>query len=892
MRARLLGPEAGSSVLSLSLGGKWLGMGLLAVGLVSGIALAWFHTHDFLHRLLPFIFLGMGFLLLYLNRFFYKEKFHTKVVEERLALVTEGTGIGVFDLDLRKQTVFASPALLNLFGIPVTAQDINFSAIQQYLPENFLNECIAFFWIKAAEGRIAYEHETSIPAADHGNTGLLIRARIERSKGYPIRLYGACLDITERKVIDSQLISTQHKLNQQLSDLGHLHELSTQLLEIPDLKTQLKTILSTLVQFHGAAMGLISLYDIRKNQLKIGANVGIDLKLLSQVSRFGGTNACIDACLEKSRIIIEDTESSSQFHACRDIALSLGFRAIHCTPLISHQGEVLGTLSIFLPDPRRPTLRECTLADICARKAVLFIERDRAQKDLEDSQGRFEAVLDASGAPFIILEPVRKKREIVNFRWKYINRAAARAFGQLPSELMKHEVLETLSYMSAGSPEFYHCIKVIETQRTSEFDTAYVQGEKTRWFHCIASPIHGGIAIWFADISERIRNEQLLRHSDKRKDEFLATLAHELRNPLAPIQQAAQLLVAAPVTDTQRQWASAVIDRQVKRMGALLDDLLDVPRISRGTLTLKKTLSSVSDIVASAVETALPNIEAKSHHLAVHNNAPSVVLEVDTLRIAQVIANLLNNAAKYTDSGGNIILQTRIHADELIIEVSDNGIGIPSESVSEVFHMFIQLHHTEDRIGGGLGIGLALSKGLIELHGGSISAHSAGLGKGSTFTLKLPVKSDIQSLSPITRFEEETPFETPSRKILIADDNQDALETLGALLIAEGHEVHHAHDGENALRIWHEQHPDVCLLDIGMPKMTGYEVARQIRASAEGSSTLLLALTGWGQSQDRQASLKAGFDHHLTKPVSPKQISQLLKKHSLQDASAPPSPLR
>lgn len=424
-------------------------------------------------------------------------------------------------------------------------------------------------------------------------------------------------------------------------------------------------------------------------------------------------------------------------------------------------------------------------------------------------------MLDASGAPFVVLEPIREQGQITGFRWTYINRAAAQVLDRTPQDLLGHEVGQTMPDRWPGSPELAYCVRAIEEQRSLEFDTVNNDGDIARWFHCIASPIRSGVAIWFTDISDRIRNEQGLRRSDQRKDEFLATLAHELRNPLAPIRQAAQLTLSPHATDAQKRWASEVTDRQVKHMALLLDDLFDVSRITRGALHLRKAPTALDDIIASAIETARPVIDAKGHHLVVHAGDAPIIMHVDPLRLAQVVSNLLTNAAKYTDAGGSIHLTVRQEENAVAIEVRDNGIGIEPAQIPAAFRMFAQLHQRGDAMEGGLGIGLALSKGLVELHGGTLTAHSDGAGQGSAFTVRLPMGPDRHAAP-----RQRSPMPAgppPPRRILIADDNQDASDTLAALLATEGHHTWQAYDGDQALALWREFKPDVCLLDMACP---------------------------------------------------------------------------
>lgn len=387
------------------------------------------------------------------------------------------------------------------------------------------------------------------------------------------------------------------------------------------------------------------------------------------------------------------------------------------------------------------------------------------------------------------------------------------------------------------------------------------------------------------DISRLKKTEEALREADRRKDEFLATLAHELRNPLAPIRHATHLLGTTAATEQQRQWGREVIARQVQHMALLLDDLLDVSRITRGRLDLKREYVSLSQIVGAAVETARPLIDAKQHRLEVRLPATPVGLNVDPLRISQALSNLLTNAAKYTDSGGRVALTAETGPDGLSITVDDNGIGLTAGAMSHVFEMFSQVESALERSQGGLGIGLALVQGLVTLHGGSVEAASEGPGRGSRFTVRLPpsalvletpAKSVKPSNSEITA--------GPRCKVLIADDNQDAADSLAILLGALGYEVVVAHSGPQALELARDARPAVLILDIGMPGMTGYEVASHIREEAWGHTVMLIALTGWGQQEDMAQARSAGFDHHFRKPVDIEALQAHLAAFSLERA--------
>jgi signal transduction histidine kinase len=376
------------------------------------------------------------------------------------------------------------------------------------------------------------------------------------------------------------------------------------------------------------------------------------------------------------------------------------------------------------------------------------------------------------------------------------------------------------------------------------------------------------------EIDKRERAEAALRDNDRRKDEFLATLAHELRNPLAPIRQAAMISNAPAATEAQKQWSHGVISRQVQHMSLLLDDLLDISRITRGTLELRIEMTDLAAIVDAAVETARPSIDAKGHTFSTDLPPDPIRFVCDPLRMAQVLSNLLTNAAKYTDPGGNIQLRAEADEQTVTIAVTDTGVGIPAAALSRVFAMFSQVKDKRDRSEGGLGIGLALARGLVELHGGQIGVHSGGVNRGSQFTVQLPRQ--------IVKPGDEAPPAEPiartagGRRILIADDNRDAADSLAVLLRLEGHDVTVVYDGPEALTTIGVLLPEVALLDIGMPGLSGYEVARRVRQMSLQREVTLIAVTGWGQETDKAEAFDAGFNHHFTKPVKPDRLIELL----------------
>jgi signal transduction histidine kinase len=505
-------------------------------------------------------------------------------------------------------------------------------------------------------------------------------------------------------------------------------------------------------------------------------------------------------------------------------------------------------------------------------------ERDRLMREAQDAARTLRTWFDNAPGFVALLRGPDFVFELVNKAYYQLvghrHLEGLPAFEALP-EVGNQGYFELLRHVYETGEPFIGRAMGLVLQRTPQ------AAPEERFIDLLYQPVRdagGAIVGIFAqghDVTEQVQATSALEEANRRKDEFLATLAHELRNPLAPIRQAAVVAKTAP--DAKRKgWALDVIERQVGHMALLLDDLLDVSRISRGKLPLRLAPVDLKSMVDAAVETAWPLVDARKHRLEVELPPHPVQMLADPVRIAQVLSNLLSNAAKYTDPGGTITLSAQERGGRLLLRVRDNGIGLSADTLETIFGMFSQVAASSELAQGGLGIGLALSRGLVQLHGGTLQARSDGPGKGSEFTVTLPLPLRTPEPAPADVAPPPPARESRARKVLVADDNADALSTITLLLEMDGHEVHGAADGEQALKVAEALHPDVMILDIGMPHLNGHEVAARIRASEWGRRALLIALTGWGQSHDQERARVAGFDHHCTKPVDIEQLLALV----------------
>ncbi|MET0982577.1 MAG: PAS domain-containing protein [Telluria sp.] len=546
----------------------------------------------------------------------------------------------------------------------------------------------------------------------------------------------------------------------------------------------------------------------------------------------------------------------------------IGVRADLLLPLVK-AGKLRVILTIHSAAPRAWQEEECRLARETAERTWSALEAAQAQFALRTERDQSQYIFDSMAEGFAVLD---RDWNIVR-----MNAEGLRLTQTSPEQVIGRSHWDVFPELKGSETEVVYR-RDMATGKTEIIEIPHTVPDGAQMWSEIRThrSLDGGIAFFFRDVTERRAAQEALKIADRRKDEFLAMLAHELRNPLAPIGAAAQLLQMARLDDARVRHTSQIIGRQVDHMTHLINDLLDVSRVTRGLVTLDNAPQDIRRIVAEAVEQATPLIQARRHHLVLHLPPERTMVMGDKKRLVQVFANILANAAKYTNAGGRIVLTTDVRASSVHVDVTDNGIGMAPDLAAHAFELFAQAERSSDRSAGGLGLGLALVKSLIELHQGTVACHSDGPGQGSTFSVCLPRLAVPERRDEVAFEERALPPATRALRILVVDDNVDAATMLAMLLEASGHQVWTEHGARDGLARAQAELPDVCLLDIGLPDMDGNELAQRLRAQPDTARAVLIAVTGYGQEADRERTKAAGFDYHLVKPLDPKALFGIL----------------
>ncbi|WP_422930478.1 PAS domain S-box protein [Singulisphaera sp. PoT] len=748
--------------------------------------------------------------------------------------------VGTWEFDPVNDAMHADPNLARMFG--VSAEDAAGGTNQTYLravhPEdrNRVSEIIN----QALNVGEAYEADYRLVGPGGSIRWVIARGRVERDEaGNAVRLPGVVVDITAQRQAEERFaqLAIETERERRLFD--------TVLTSIPDYIF----VFSPDGRFVYANKALLDLWGLSRDEAigKTMAELKYPWDVEAQILRD------IDIVVETGRTVEDGTWYMSPSGAT-------GYYEYTLAPVFGTEGDVVQVAG--------------TARDI--------LDRKRAEEAVRRSEERLRLIVEnAKDFAIITLDQAG-----VITGW---NSGAANIFGYQESEILGRDgrIIFTPEDREQGRPE-YEMEQALQTGRVENERWHINKAGERFWASGLVTPLKDGeTAVGFLkimrDMTEARRSHEMLekqaealREADRRKDEFLATLAHELRNPLAPVRNGLQIMRMAGDDRRVIDEARTLMERQVSHMVRLIDDLMDVSRITRGKLKLRRDRVELATVVHSAVEASRPLVEAAEHELAVTMPTRPIVVDADPTRLAQVISNLLNNAAKYTESGGNITLAVEREASDVVVTVRDNGVGIPAEMLPHVFDMFTQVDRSLERSQGGLGVGLTLVKRLVEMHSGSVEARSGGPGRGSGFEVRLPLAAELVPESSSDGNPKNSKAAVKGRKILVVDDNYDSAKTLARLLKMMGHEARIAHDGGEAVTQADDYRPDLIILDIGLPVMNGYDVATAIRSLDWGKNISIVALTGWGQEGDRRRSREAGIDRHLVKPLDPSILESLL----------------
>ena len=714
----------------------------------------------------------------------------------------------------------------------------------------------------------------------------------------------------QRARAEELLRAGEERLAREAAALERLNEHFADLWRAATLEDGLQLILDAAIELLGAERGNVQLWDSGSDCLRIAAQRGFQPEFLEHFRdiRPGHPSVCGQASRDAVRSVVGDVEAESRLAVTLPVFRAAGVRAVQSTPLRHWDGTPIGMVSTHWSVPHVPAEQELRRLDLYLRTATDFIvrcradealrrevgERQRTESRLRERAEELETILRAAPAPIWIAHDPECRRVTGNA-------AAARLVGVRPEQNVSATPHEPgprpfVEFRDGAPIPSDELPLQMAARRGAEVAGAEIEmvleNGESRYIYGNAAPlrhadgsIRGSVGA-FMDVTELKKATAALQENDRRKNEFLATLGHELRNPLAPLTTGLELLRRLGLPEDAEN-VRGMMERQVGAMARLVDDLLDVNRITTGRLKLQRERVPLSTVLQRAIETVRPLVEERAHRLSV-SIEEDVPLDADPTRLCQVFVALLNNAAKYTDSGGTIAVETRREGPAVVVTVRDSGRGIAASEIPNLFQMFARTSRAVESGEPGLGVGLSLARSLVEMHGGTVDGRSDGPGRGCEFRVRLPVAS-AATLAAVPAAERRRPLPAGLR-VLVVDDNKDAAASLALLLETMGNDVRTAHDGEQAAVVASEFQPDVALLDIGMPKLDGYEAARRIRRESNGRPVRLVALTGYGQESDRRKSQEAGFDRHLVKPLRPQVLLDLLAEIERGETLSPRPP--
>ncbi len=787
--------------------------------------------------------------------------------EARLQLSLDASGnIGTWSVDLETNTTVVDERFARLFQVDAALAQSG-TALERFTnmihPDDRerVNAAISLTMATGAP----YEIDYRIPQLSGRIIWVGVKGGIfTSSETGRKRFAGVAVDITERKLADQALRLQAERQAFQLALADRLRPLT----RTPEI---IAAAASLLGEHIGAARVFYTDVDAERRTFTIRQ----DWSTATHPSLAGVSGLLDDfgpqmiAAMERGEAavvddIFSDPQTAPYTAAYREMSV-LSHMSI---PLLTG-GRLVAVLGIHKAEAYHWTEGDLQLAHDIAERTWSAVYSADLQDVLQRERNQSTGIFDAMAEGFALID--------ADWTLMQVNEVGAQLAQLARADMIGMNQWEVFPQLDGGPGEdLFRRVQRTREPGTLEYYHSPAGGHSA-WIEIRAYAVgEERLALFFRDITERKTNEHELSEGSRRKDEFLAMLAHELRNPLAPIGAAADLLSIASLDQAGVRRTSAVIARQVRHMTSLVDDLLDVSRVTRGLITLDHATLDLRRIVADAVEQVRPLVKSRAHTLVLPQQGEPVYVAGDQKRLVQVLANVLNNAAKYTPEGGNIALELVLDAAHVRINVVDNGIGMLPELQARAFEMFAQAERTSDRAQGGLGLGLALVKSLVELHHGSVSVASDGPGAGSRFSIRLPLASipKVENTAPAVHLDSAA----RALRLMIVDDNTDAASMLAMLLEASGHTVMVEHDALSALERVRTAAPDVCLLYIGLPDMDGNELARRLRQEPATAKSLLIAVTGYGQALDRSNSSAAGFDHHLVKPLDTARLSALLSE--------------